>query len=238
MRLDELTWKEVGEYLRSNRQMIVPIGTCEQHGPHLPLNTDTLVVDKLAEYLSEEAGMLVGPTLNYGVNLPCDRGYAGTCSTTKELLKGFFGSLLKWWKEQGFRRFFVLSAHGDPHHIEALEASDPETVVVLELYDFDMTGVLEKQHGAKHACEAETSVMMYLFREKVRSAEIQDFETPFEDFKPYLIHEKIEAIEGAPGNQGYPSWADAEKGKILFSRMKKHALEWLLRNTEKERSKK
>ena len=230
MRLADLTWKEVEEYLKSNRQMIVPIGTCEQHGPHLPLNTDTLVTDTLADYLSEETGILVGPTLNYGVNLPCDRVYAGTCSTTKEHLRDFLSSELEWWKGQGFERFFLLSAHGDPHHIEALETIDPATVKVLELYEYDMSAVLEKQSGTKHACEAETSVMMHLYPEKVRKAEIQDFETPFEEFKPYLMHEKTEAIEGSPGNQGYPSCASAEKGRKLFSLMKSHALEWLVEN--------
>jgi creatinine amidohydrolase len=62
VKLEDLTWKEVAEYLKSNRRLIVPIGTCEQHGPHLPLNTDTLVNEKLAEYLSEKTGILVGPT--------------------------------------------------------------------------------------------------------------------------------------------------------------------------------
>ena len=118
--------------------------------------------------------------------------------------------------------------HGDPYHIEALEAIDPDAVRVLELYECDMAGILERQLGAKHAGEAETSVMLYLYMDKVRRAEMEDFETPFEDFRPYLMHEKTEAIEGSPGNQGYPSWASAEKGKELFSRMKTHALGWLL----------
>jgi creatinine amidohydrolase len=231
MKLEELTWKEIEEYLKSNRRLIVAIGTCEQHGPHLPLNTDTLVADKLAEYLSQETGILVGPTLNYGINLPCDRRYAGTCSTTKELLSGFLGSVFEWWKEQGFERFFLLSAHGDPCHIGALAAIDPGMVKVLELYDYDMTSVLEKQQGAKHACEAETSVMMHLYPEKVRRTKIQDFEMPFGEFEPYLLHEKTEAIAESPGNQGYPSYASVEKGRILFSLMKKHALAWLLGNS-------
>jgi creatinine amidohydrolase len=228
MKLEEMTWKEVEEYLKSKRQLIIPAGTCEQHGLHLPLNTDTLVVDTVAGYLSKMTGILVAPTLNYGVNLPCDRGYAGTCSTTKKLLKNFLGSILEWWKDQGFERFYILSAHGDPHHIEALRSSDPGTVAVLELYDFDMEGILERQHGAKHACEAETSVIMHLYGKKVRSAEIRDFETPFEDFRSYLFHERIEAIAGSPGTQGYPSRAHADKGEVLFSRMKQRALEWLL----------
>lgn len=201
-------------------------------GLHLPLNTDTLVTEEIANYLSQEIGILVAPTLNYGVNLPCDSDYAGTCSTTQELLGNFVNSVLAWWKGQGFEQFFLLSAHGDPLHIEALEAADPDTVQVLELYDYDMTAVLEKQQCAKHAGEAETSVMLHLYPEKVRMAEAQDFEIPLEEFKSYLLHEKTEPIKGSPGNQGYPSVASAKKGQILFALMKKHALEWFARNLD------
>ena len=136
MKLENLTWVEVEEYLKSNQKMILPIGTCEQHGLHLPLNTDTLIADRVAGYLSEETGILVGPSVNYGINLPCDRQYAGTCSTSKKLLRCFLESILEWWRNQGFRRFFLLSAHGDPYHIEALENIDPLSVKVLELYEF------------------------------------------------------------------------------------------------------
>jgi creatinine amidohydrolase len=232
MKLNELTWKEVAEYLQSDKRLLVPVGTCEQHGPHLPLNTDTLVAEKIAGYLSEKTGILVAPTLHYGVNLPCDRGFPGTCSTTRELLRDFLRSILKWWKIQGFERFFLFSAHGDPHHIEALETIDPATLCVLELYDFDMKTVLEKQQGPKHACEAETSVMLYLYPEKVRRDKIQDFDMPLDEFKPYLLHEKTGPIEGSPGNLGYPSCASTEKGRKLFALMKQYALEWLLQRIQ------
>ena len=84
---------------------------------------------------------------------------------------------------------------------------------------FDMPNILEKQKGAKHAGEVETSVMLFLYPEKVRKKDIKDFEMSFEDFKPYLMHEKIETIENSPGCQGYPSFASVEKGKVLFSLM-------------------
>jgi creatinine amidohydrolase len=232
MKLEDLTWKEVGDYLKSDQRLIIPIGTCEQHGPHLPLNTDILVAERVADYLSDETEILVAPTLNYGVNLPCDSGYAGTCSVTRELLRNFLASVMSWWREQGFTRFFLLSAHGDPHHVEALRTIDPEVVQVLELFDFDMKAVLEKQKGARHACEAETSVMMHLYPEKVRKAKIVDFEMPFTEFKPYFLHEKRKAIPGAPGNHGYPSCASAEKGEKLFAFMKRRALKWIRQDGE------
>ena len=216
MKLEDLTWQDIREYLTSNRHLILPIGTCEQHGTHLPLNCDTLVANDIAEVLSVETGILVGPALNYGVNLPCDSRYSGTCSTTKALLSQFLNSILKWWKRQGFKRFFLLSAHGDPFHIDALKAADPDSVRVLELYDYHMADILQKQQSAKHACEAETSIMLFLWPDKVRENKIQDFQTPFEKFMPYLRHEKRAAIQGSPGVQGYPSYATAEKGKVLL----------------------
>jgi creatinine amidohydrolase/Fe(II)-dependent formamide hydrolase-like protein len=232
VKLQERTWKEIAKHLKVERRLLMPVGTCEQHGPHLPLNTDTLVAEEIAGYLSRETGILVAPTLAYGVNLPCDSGYAGTCSTTKELLCGLVRSILDWWKAQGFVRFFLLSAHGDPQHLGALRAADPAAARVLALYDFDMKAVLEKQQGARHACEAETSVMLFLRPRQVRTTEMQDFEMPFEEFKPYLLHEKTGAIPGAPGHQGYPSCASAEKGEMIFALMKRNALTWLERGGE------
>jgi creatinine amidohydrolase len=232
VKLAELTWKEIAKRLESERRLIVPIGTCEQHGPHLPLNTDTLVAETIAGYLSGKTEVLVAPTIHYGVNLPCDRGFAGTCSTTRELLRDLLRSILEWWKAQGFERFLLLTAHGDPHHVEALRTIDPAAVRVLDLYDFGMKGILEKQKGGKHACEAETSLMLHLFPEKVRNYEIRDFDMPFEEFKPYLMHEKTEAIAGAPGHMGYPSFASAEKGRKLYVLMKRNALAWLERGEE------
>lgn len=229
MKLADLTWKEIARRLESERRLIVPAGTCEQHGPHLPLSSDTLVAERVAEYLSRKTGILVAPTIHYGVNLPCDRGYAGTCSLSPELLRGTVGSILEWWKGQGFARFFLLSAHGDPLHIEALRAADPDAVRVLSLYDFPMRDILERQEGGRHACEAETSVMLFLRPKAVRREEIRDFTLPFEEFRPYLLHEKTGPIDSAPGHQGFPSFASAAKGKRLYGMMKRRALAWLER---------
>ena len=70
-------WKEVREYLKAASALIVPVGTCEQHGPHLPLGCDTLIAEEFADRISE-ATASGGPTLAYGVNLPCDLFMSGT----------------------------------------------------------------------------------------------------------------------------------------------------------------
>jgi len=228
MKLYEMTWCEIEKYLKTNKSMIIPAGTCEQHSKHLPLNTDTVVTEFIAGYLSQETGIILAPTLNYGVNLPCDKYFPGTCSLTEDILKNLTGSILDWWKIQGFERFYILSAHGDLFHIKALRESDPERVKVLEVYHIPLEDILEKQKGVKHACEGETSVMMFLHPELVKKDCIEDFTAPAEMMEGYLEHKRDKPVEGSPGGFGFPSAASVEKGKLILERMKKTALKWIM----------
>lgn len=234
MFLSEFTWEEISLYLRKKNGLIVPVGICEQHSKHLPLNTDTLISEYISNYLSEMTNILVSPSVNYGIGLPCDRYYPGTSSVQYEDLKNYVSSIVKWWRLQGFKKFFVITAHGDPFHLKALRETGYEGVYVLDVYDIDFDGILEKQDEVKHACEAETSVILYLYPEKVRIDKIEDFETPFEEFKDYLYHKKDEPIEGSPGCQGYPSFATREKGKKILKRMEENALLWIQKYINKE----
>lgn len=227
MRLNDLTWTEVADYLKRDSRLIIPAATCEQHGKHLPLDTDTLVTDYVADYLSDRTGILVAPTINYGVNLPCDRYYAGTASLSEEDLRRLILAIVEWWELQGFNEFFVLSAHGDPFHLRALGETGKPNIRLLDLYDMDLEDVLARQAGCGHACEVETSVMLHLFPEKVRRDCVEDFETPFEVFKDYLEHAKTDPIDGSPGCQGFPSEAASSKGAEIVERMKAKAFRWI-----------
>lgn len=229
MKLESLTWPEVKNYLRNKQSIIIPVGTCEQHGEHLPLNTDTLVAEYISDYLSDVMEVLVAPNVNYGVNLPCDRFYSGTTTVSEGVLKSYVSALLDWWELQGFNQFYIVTSHGDPIHLRALKGINSEKISVLELYNLDLLGILEKQKNVKHACEGETSVMLYLFPDKVRKDKIKDFETPFEIFKDYLDHTKMDPIENSTGCQGYPSYASVEKGEKIINLMKKKSLEWIVK---------
>ena len=109
-------------------------------------------------------------------------------------------------------------------HIKALKEVKHDYVLVLEVCNINFDGILEKQKTVKHAGEAETSVMIYLFPEKVRTDKIEDFETPFEEFKAYLHHLKDEPIPDSPGCQGYLSYATKEKGEKIVAIMKENAI--------------
>ena len=74
--MKEMTPGAVRERLLERPTLIVPVGTTEQHGPHLPLGCDTIIVERLADDLSAEFGILRAPTVEYGVHAPTRRSPA------------------------------------------------------------------------------------------------------------------------------------------------------------------
>jgi len=171
-----------------------------------------------AKELSKTTGCLVAPTINYGVNLPCDRSFTGTTSISKDTLKNMITEIIDWWKYQGFQKFYIITFHGDPFHIEALSGIS-DNVYLIEPYEIDYTGILDMQSTMRHACEAETSIALYLYPEKVRTMSINESDIVFDEFREYLFHENYDKPNGYIGCLGYPKSATAKKGKILVEKM-------------------
>lgn len=231
MHLINNTYAEIKEILKTNKVLIIPIGTCEQHGPHLPLNIDILCAEYFANVLSGMTGSLIAPTINYGVNLPCDRTFTGTASISETTLKTTITELTDWWRSQGFERFFLITFHGDPYHLTALK-NIAEDIYLIEPYEIEYEKILNKQVTMRHACEAETSIAMYLFPEQVRVSSIMEHDIEFNDFRAYLFHENTNQPDGYNGCLGYPKSATAEKGKKLVNRMKDRTINEYRRITE------
>src|SRR5687768_11471413 len=119
-RLKELIPVEVATILHEDPRLIVPVGTCEQHGPHLPLGCDTIIVERLADDLSAEFGVLRAPTVEYGVNVETERAFAGNASVRRKTLHRMLNDLLASWEATGFREFILLTAHEHDPHQQAL----------------------------------------------------------------------------------------------------------------------
>ncbi len=83
----QLTPSAVEVCLERDGRLIVPVGTTEQHGPHLPLGCDTIIVERLADDLSAEFQVLRAPTIEYGVNAPTGTAFSGTSVRRKTLLQ-------------------------------------------------------------------------------------------------------------------------------------------------------
>ncbi len=99
LRLKELTRGTPRQAAAANPRLIVPIGTTEQHGPHLALGTDTVVVERLADDLSAEFQVLRAPTIEYGVNDDAlERQFSGGASVRRKTLRRWVNDLVPDWE--------------------------------------------------------------------------------------------------------------------------------------------
>src|SRR5919197_1214400 len=119
-RLKELHPADVAAVLARDPRLIIPVGTCEQHGPHMPLGCDTIIVERLSDELSAEFGVLRAPTLEYGVNVDTERESPGNASLRRKTLHRMLNDLIDSWEAHGFREFILLTAHEHDPHLEAL----------------------------------------------------------------------------------------------------------------------
>src|SRR6267143_55337 len=99
LHLSVLTPDAVRAALTRDSRLLVPVGTCEQHGPHLPLGCDTIIVERLADDLSASFGILRAPPISYGVNTATKRPYPGNAAVRRKTLHRWMNDLLGSWEQ-------------------------------------------------------------------------------------------------------------------------------------------
>jgi creatinine amidohydrolase len=110
MRIEDLNWMDVENYLKQDDRLILVIGACEQHG-YLSLLSDVKIPLALAEAASQQTGVLVAPPINYGSS-PYFVSYPGTFSLRLSTLMDTVEDVIRSAYGQGFRRMLVLNGHG------------------------------------------------------------------------------------------------------------------------------
>ena len=219
-RIKDLIPMQIEAILSEDPRLIVPVGTCEQHGPHLPLGCDTIIVEHLADDLSREFGVLRAPTVEYGVNVDTERGYIGNASVRKKTLHRMLNDLLDSWEATGVREFILLTAHGHDPHQEALATviTTAARVRVVDIFGVNLSDLLEGQREAMHGDEVDTSIMLFLEPDLVNLDLAQDYMMSREQLRRYR-RGWLTVPSGSAGSIGRPSLATAEKGKLLYERI-------------------
>ena len=110
MRISEMNWMMVEEYLRGDDRAVLPLGCTEQHA-YLSLSTDSILAERLAVEAAESLGVPVFPVLAYGIT-PYFRAFPGTITLRVETYMSVVGDILDATAEQGFKRILIVNGHG------------------------------------------------------------------------------------------------------------------------------
>ena len=110
MRIEDLNWMDVEEYLKHDDRLVLVVGACEQHG-YLSLLSDVKIPLALADAAAQQTGVLVGPPINFGSS-PYFLAYPGTFSLRLSTLMDLLEDIVRSAYRQGFKRILVLNGHG------------------------------------------------------------------------------------------------------------------------------
>jgi mycofactocin system creatininase family protein len=222
MDLGRASWPEV-EATGRGHVLAVPLGSLEQHGPHLPLDTDTRIAVELAGRLAEAVpGVAVGPAIPYGASGE-HAGFPGTLVVRHEILAELVVELVRSAR-RSFGGVVVISGHGGNGEGLALagERCRAEGDAVL-MWTAGTRG------GDAHAGRTETSLMMAIDEGSVRSALAEPGCTePLETIMPRLRAEGVRPVS-SNGVLGNPEGASATEGRTLLDEMTKALSDAVLR---------
>ncbi len=234
--LGELTWPEAQQRFKEVDVALLPVGAIEQHGPHLPLDTDSFDAAYLAHQVALRCGdpkPIVFPLIPYGVSYHHD-DFAGTISVTNETLAKMVYEVGMAAARNGISKLVIINGHGgndatlnfaaqminrDAHILACVDSG--------ETSDFDIYELVETPNDV-HAGEIETSTTLAVRPELVQTDKLREMTPRFSS--RYLNFTSKRGISwyaytdriSANGVMGDPTKASAEKGRRIWEIMIGH----------------
>ena len=109
--LERLSWTQARELFRRTNVALIPVGSTEQHGPHLPLGTDFITAQALARAAVEETGAICAPTIPVGVSAHHQQ-FWGTLSVSPDAFRAYMHGLARSLAAHGIKRLVFVNGHG------------------------------------------------------------------------------------------------------------------------------
>jgi len=234
MLLNELTWTDVRELLKNNPVVIVPTGSTEQHGPHLPLMVDIASAYEVAKAVGKKTGALVTPPLNFGYSEMWDT-FPGTISFKNDTFKAAISDIAHSLIRGGFRKILFLNGHNPNLPVlqevllNLIDRFEDEGVMIsvgsyflMAKEEYDEIG--DNFRDGTHANELETSFLLHLRPELVKMDRMKGWGDKYE-CRMIISYEggAMTATRGPQssdteiqGTFGNPELASAERGKRYF----------------------
>lgn len=220
-----LSWPQVDASVQLRPAAILPIGATEQHGPQLGCGMDYVLADHLCKAVAQRTGVGMLPTMPYGCSVGHSRRWPGTIALSPKTLIDVLFDMGCWAYYSGVRKLFIVNTHvtnAAPLRcaLEMLRAEFDDVMVAV----FNSATVSERVREAHfadgndwHANDAETSLMMAVAPDMVKSAEVDAADDP--DRTSGLVFAHPVNRTSLNGVTGKPSAATKEKGDQLFDWM-------------------
>ena len=224
--------EELRKLAADDAVVIVPVASQEQHGPHLPVQIDTLLCGTVARRAAERVAgrgrpVVVTPPVWTGLS-EHHMAFGGTITLDFATFSGLLRCICLSLKRHGFRRVLLLNGHGG--NIAALKVVVEELTRELGLKLSALTywhlaadaykDILERQDNVRHACEAETSMAMALIPDLVDRARLEEAKSPRDRLtaaeEAGLYRARSFAERTDTGVIGDPTAASPEKGERLL----------------------
>ena len=238
----DLTWPEINEAVEMDKVILLPVGSTEQHGLHLPLDVDNLLPTSVCLEAGKRAPekILVAPNIPYGYNAHT-MDFPGTIHVAWDHFINYCTSVCNSFAYHGFKRIVIVDGHGSNEPL--LEFVGRRTILETDalVASFMWLNLLRKDPeflpsvresvfpgGCGHAGELETSVYLYLAAEKVQLDKAEDH-VPWYNIPGTESFEYLDLFGSGPvrivdwssahmenGVFGQPSFATQDKGKLFF----------------------
>lgn len=217
--LQDFTWPEALKQLKSCNAIIIPIGSLEQHGYHLPINTDNYLTDYFVSQLAKKFNCCSLPTLPFGQTWSSS-GFPGTIALQEETAKQCLIDIIDSVLKDSPRRIILFSWHRGNVDIikQVMRHYQHPSIYCLPLKDYSkiLTDVLTTPipSGIWHAGELETSLMMALYDKEIDLSLAEKTNVSTKNNQQEKWHH-INAI----GSWGDATVSSKQQGEIIYSRI-------------------
>jgi creatinine amidohydrolase len=228
MYLADEAWPDLETYFEEESLAIVPLGSTEQHGPHLPEGTDHLIAQALAREAAERTGYLCTPTITVGVS-PHHRQFSGTMWVDAPVFRDYVESFSENLAYHGIDRIVYVNAHGgNIEHLREVgrRLHEAETAYAVEwMWNESIPDLVDElfEHNGPHGGPKETAMIQHIAGDLVHDDRLEAARdgglTTFDEseMRVHGAQTFYDAVDNTDnGVLGDQTDATAEKGEQLF----------------------